>query len=60
MNVFDIVNQIETTVLILNNIEVKGQQNMDNLSGSIRVLKKVAGELREMVAQAADSSNTEG
>lgn len=41
MNKMDILNRIFTVVHVLNNIEVKGKQNLDNLSGSIKLLEEI-------------------
>lgn len=43
----ELYNRIATIVAVLNNIEVKGRQNLDNLSGSIRLLEEVAATLQQ-------------
>lgn len=42
MNKTDVLNRIFAVVRVLNNVEVKGKQNLDNLSGSIKLLEETA------------------
>lgn len=47
----EIMQRIVSVVNALNNISVKGEENLANLSGSISVLKEVAKMISEMPTQ---------
>jgi hypothetical protein len=42
VNKTDILNRIFAVIRVLNNVEVKGKQNLDNLGGSIKLLEETA------------------
>lgn len=44
----ELITNLTTVINVLNNIEVKGLQNMDNLAGSIRILNEIVKYLSEM------------
>jgi len=50
----EIIQRIVSVINALNNVSVKGEQNLANLSGSITVLREVA----EMVAAAKIEEET--
>lgn len=51
----EIMQRIVSVINALNNVSVKGEQNLANLSGSITVLREVA----EMVAASRIEEETE-
>lgn len=41
----EIIQKLGAVINALNNVSVKGEQNLANLSGSIGVLKEVVGQI---------------
>lgn len=41
----EIIQKLSAVINALNNVSVKGEQNLANLSGSISIIKEVAGQI---------------
>lgn len=51
-----IVNKVATVIRLLNNINVKGEENLDPLLGSIRILRTAMNDIISIVNNANQSA----
>lgn len=53
----EIIQKLSAVLNALNNVSVKGEQNLANLSGSITVLKEVAAQINGCEFAEKDAKN---
>ena len=55
----EILQQLMTITTVLNNIEVKGRQNLANLAGSIGILEDIINKIQNGAQASAPDGQTD-